>query len=105
MNFNAGNKIHAATKAFLHELQSNGQGSTPNATLADIMKDYSVSFAINLDPNQAIAANVSKPFWSRYESGRSRVLEVNATSIGTIRDPDQNTRCEFFGAHGDVVKN
>ena len=105
MRFNAGGKIHAATKAFLYELQSDGQGFTPNDTLADIMKDYFVSFAVSFDPNKKIATEIAKPVWPKYESGKSTILEVNATSIGTIRDPDQNTRCEFFRAHGDVIKS
>ncbi|KAF2177529.1 alpha/beta-hydrolase [Zopfia rhizophila CBS 207.26] len=101
--FNAGSQTHGATNPFLFNPE---YGTRPgdNATLAHIMKDWFVNFAIDLDPNNWTWSEVKKPYWPLYEK---KVMSVNYTEMGIEDDAwfDRSARCEFLWENGAVVQN
>ncbi|KAJ5591890.1 carboxylesterase type B [Penicillium hispanicum] len=102
MRFAAGLEVHGATVEYLlYPAEATG-----NATLADAMKDYFLSFALAHDPNAL--SSQSLPTWPRYsdpEDGRHRVLEVDADSIHAVQDRDASARCKFFHEQSGIVRN
>lgn len=104
--FDAGTETHGATGEFLYGLTSN------NATLAAIMKDWFISFAVALDPNAHSYSGVKKPFWPDYNAGAYgnvtssfRAMDVNYTMMGVKPDPDASPRCDFFHGQSYAVRN
>ena len=107
--FDAGSQLHGATGAFLYGTTSNTQPSL-NETLAHIMKDWFLSFAITLDPNTVSFSSVTKPYWPPYQiNGQSNfnIMDVNYTEIGLENDLyfDATARCDFFHSQSYVVRN
>jgi carboxylesterase type B len=107
--FNAGTELHGATVPFLFDTTLSGSAAQ-NATLGHIMKDWYISFAVTLDPNQNSYSNVSKPNWPLYQSAGQttfNVMDVNYTQIGVVDDLDfdVSARCDFFHSQSYVVRN
>ncbi|KAF2644798.1 alpha/beta-hydrolase [Massarina eburnea CBS 473.64] len=102
--FNAGTQIHGSTGPFLGDLDYASEPGA-NVTLANLYKDYYISFAIHLDPNEQSWSNVSKPVWPDYKTGD--VLSFNYTELGAVSDVyyDNTEKCQFFWDNGDVVQN
>ncbi|KAJ4295596.1 hypothetical protein N0V90_007609 [Kalmusia sp. IMI 367209] len=102
--FDAGTQLHGATGVFLFDLN---YASTPgaNATIADSLKDFYLSFALHLDPNAQSWSNVSKPVWPDYKSGD--VMSFNYTEMGAVSDVyyDNTERCKFWQDNSEVVQN
>lgn len=110
--FNAGSELHGATVPWLFDANS----ANDNSTLAAIMKDWFLSFAVNLNPNSQSWSDNAKPHWPQYTSQISTgaaagqgnnfvVIEVNATNIAVMTDPDASDRCDFFHGQSYVVRN
>ncbi|KAK0255618.1 hypothetical protein B0A54_10937 [Friedmanniomyces endolithicus] len=113
LTFAAGSELHGATSTFLAS-NITGFPSANNATLAQIMASYWISFATTYDPNPARVA--SAPFWPSYVSGGAGsaavgesvgfdTLAVTYTTIGPVADPDVGAKCDFFYAHQYQVQN
>jgi hypothetical protein len=69
------------------------------------MKDWWLSFVIDLDPNSRAWSNVSKPAWPTYAETGVDVMTVNFTSIGLQNDPDAGDNCAFFRESPEIVQN
>ncbi|RDW76162.1 hypothetical protein BP5796_06983 [Coleophoma crateriformis] len=104
MRFNAGSAVHGATVPFLYGLSANGADSATNQTLANIMKDYFVSFATDLDPNAVSYSGVSKPTWNKY-STKPQVMAVTNTLLANIPDYDAGAKCNFFQQNGAIIRS
>ena len=79
-----------------------------NVTLANIMKDWYLGFAINLNPNSVSNSGTSKPPWPEYSTvggAGFTVMDVNYTMIGAVPDFDASARCDFFHGQSYVVRN
>ncbi|KAF2244160.1 alpha/beta-hydrolase [Trematosphaeria pertusa] len=102
--FDAGTQIHASTGPFLGDLNYASEPGA-NVTLADVMKDWYVSFAIHGDPNAQSWSKVLKPTWPDYRTGE--VMSVNYTQLGAVDDVwfDDDTGCKFLWEHEEVVQN
>jgi hypothetical protein len=128
MIFNAGGGLHGATKPFLFDtafgcklpasrfffvlLTGLPLLVTPkdNGTISTYLKDSYISFAIHQDPNtysvERGAAGGQNVMWPRYSlADPKKVLEINASSIAVITDPDVNKRCNFWHAQSNVTRN
>ncbi|OCL12110.1 alpha/beta-hydrolase [Glonium stellatum] len=121
MVFNAGDQVHGATAEFLFSTTINryfvlhvgyvdadadeifvAAGDVlGNATLGAILRDYFVSFAVELDPN-AWATVANKPAWQAFKAKEESVLDVEFTSINVKRDPDASKQCEALEEAGVV---
>ncbi|TIA38171.1 hypothetical protein D6C78_04200 [Aureobasidium pullulans] len=102
LKYSTGSFLHGATAAPLFLASS----STTNTTQSDMMKDYFLSFAIDLDPNSFTPplSNLSRPYWPEYVDAQDygsgfSVLEVNETRIGVVTDQDASARCDFLQAN------
>ena len=105
LNFDAGSELHGATVPFLFSTNATEIG---NLTLGSIMKDWFLSFTLNLDPNMQSFTNASKPYWPQYTATGSdnfTIMEVNYTSIGIEQDFDAKPGCDFFHAESYEVRN
>ncbi|KAK1079511.1 hypothetical protein LTR33_006324 [Friedmanniomyces endolithicus] len=113
LTFAAGSELHGATSTFLAS-NITGFPSANNATLAQIMASYWISFATTYDPNPARVA--SAPFWpSNVSNGAGSAavgesvgfdtLAVTYTTIAPAADPDVGAKCDFFYAHQYQVQN
>ncbi|KAB2577656.1 Carboxylesterase patB [Lasiodiplodia theobromae] len=111
--FSAGSQLHGATGPFLTSKSINFP-SANNATLADIMSSYWISFATTFDPNPL--RDPRAPYWPSYSSGGNgsiadgesvgfSVLQVNDKSIDVQEDPDNSAACSFFSSQNRVVLN
>ncbi|KAL1637883.1 hypothetical protein SLS56_000440 [Neofusicoccum ribis] len=111
--FAAGSQLHGATTPFLTSKEI-GFPDANNATLADIMSAYWISFAVTHDPNPL--RDTRAPFWPSYSSGGNgsvadgesvgfSVLQVNYNSIDVQGDPDASAACDFFDSQDRVVLN
>jgi len=103
--FNAGTELHGATRPFLHNTNAT---TINNATLALIMKDWYLSFAIHQDPNEQSFSNATKPYWPAYHlpgSSNFTVMDVNYTMIGATQDFWASGGCDFFKGQTSVVRN
>lgn len=79
-----------------------------NATLAVIMKEWFLSFAIQLDPNVLNTSGIAKPYWPTYTAPNSTnftIMDVNYTQIGSVADFDASPQCDFFHGQSYVVRN
>ncbi|KAK4996355.1 hypothetical protein LTR66_004013 [Elasticomyces elasticus] len=105
MIFNAGSQFHGATVPFIFETNATLNN---NATLALIMKDYFISFAVNLDPNSVSYSATPKPYWPAYQVGSSMnftVMDVNYTMMGVVGDFDASAQCDYFHGQSYAVRN
>jgi hypothetical protein len=80
--------------------------------MANIVKDWFISFTTNLDPNAVSYSNATKPYWPQYlwagpagTGGNFSTIWVNYTNIGTTQDPDATAQCDFWHGMSDVVRN
>lgn len=94
MVFNAGSQLHGATSAFLFsDPIVPSPGELGNTTFGPVLRDYFVSFAVELDPNRwATVAN--KTVWPRFEVETESVLDVGLTGIEVRKDPDASSQCK-----------
>lgn len=103
MRFNAGFYAHSAVGLYFRE--NEGYPFVFNGTLADIMKDWYLSFVINQDPNMELPTrNGSQRPWFPQYGAENDVLQINETEIGYVKDVDAAARCEFFAANSDFVR-
>jgi len=113
MVFTAGSELHGASAPFLFSSTTNYPAAN-NATIAEILTSYYVSFAVAGDPNTMRSANA--PVWPSYESGGAgtlatgqgvgfTVLDITYTTIGSGVDPDLSPQCDFFSGQGLVTWN
>jgi len=101
--FNAGSQKHGGTAPFF---TTDPDAAGVNTTLANIMKDRLLSFAVHNDPNAQAWSGVDALIWPTYgETGE--VMETNDTQITIVMDTeyDKSERCKFFSEHGEVVQN
>lgn len=118
--FNAGSQLHGADGPFLWGAESSKTPVNPvyihqltlwiainNITLANILKDWYLGFAINLDPNSISNSGTPKPYWPQYQSDPSgfRIMDINYPMMGVTQDFDANPRCDFFHGQSYVVRN
>ncbi|KZT55318.1 alpha/beta-hydrolase [Calocera cornea HHB12733] len=89
--FDAGTELHGATTPYLWSATVPGdnvgvQGA--NITLGNIMKDWWLSFTVNLDPNVQAWSNASKPYWPTYMGGNMTfsAMDVNYTAASVDLD-------------------
>ncbi|KAI0467815.1 Alpha/Beta hydrolase protein [Xylaria cf. heliscus] len=102
--FDAGTQIHLSEGPFLNDLNyASGPGA--NITIANVVKDFYLSFAIHLNPNAESWSNVLKPVWPDYKSGK--VMSINYTEIGAVSDVyyDNTDRCRFFQDNDEIIQN
>ncbi|KAF2794138.1 alpha/beta-hydrolase [Melanomma pulvis-pyrius CBS 109.77] len=101
--FNAGSGLHGGTQPFFTD---DPEAAGVNVTLAIIMKDRIVSFAVHNDPNAQSWSGAPSPFWPTYEV-ESNVMETNSSEISVVSDAlyDKSERCKFFWGSGDIVQN
>jgi carboxylesterase type B len=109
MIFNAGMQTHAATGPFLADPSSLPPGfPNPgyNATLAAMMKDWWISFALHLDPNAQSWSDAHKPKWPIYGVD-SQIMSINYTESGNVSDLsfDKTDRCQFMWVNQEIVQN
>ena len=78
-----------------------------NASLALIMKDWFLSFAVHMDPNARSWSGESKPAWPKYFTNGvgERVVAVDFADIKPQVDPDLGERCTYFWGKSDVIQN
>lgn len=79
-----------------------------NRTLANIMKDYYISFAVHLDPNAESYTGSPKPCWQNHlDSGKRTfsIMQVNETELAQRPDPDAAPQCDFWQANSYIVRN
>lgn len=111
--FSAGSELHGATSPFLAST-SPGFPAANNATIADILSSYWISFTVTGDPNPLRSPNAL--FWPSYVSGGAGnasngeevgfdVLSITYTTVVVEADPDAAAQCDFFGAQGYQVSN
>ncbi|KAL1610427.1 hypothetical protein SLS60_002094 [Paraconiothyrium brasiliense] len=103
--FNAGTQLHGATGPYLADLDYASERGA-NVTLANILRDWYVSFVVHSDPNAQSWSDVTKPNWPEYEPG-GQVMSVNFTELGAVEDRyyDDTKRCSFFWKNGEMVQN
>jgi carboxylesterase type B len=111
--FAAGSQLHGATAAFLTSNTTDFPQAN-NQTIAKIMSDYWISFALTGDPNTLRAPNA--PIWPSYMSGGDGTiasgegvgfssLSITYSSINTVKDPDASAQCDFFSSRGYTLRN
>ena len=79
-----------------------------NVTLADIYKDYFLSFAVDLDPNTlASPVGIARPQWPSYgaEQGNTQVLQIDNSTIQVVGDVDAGAVCGFYASETDVLRS
>lgn len=71
-----------------------------NATLACILRDYFISFAIALDPNSTPSSTTARPMWPSYRStdDDTVILRLQGNGITISQDPDNNERCQYLSS-------
>lgn len=107
MIFDAGTQLHGADKDFLFNTTF-GDKSGQNRTLANIMKDYYLSFTTHMDPNAVKYIGTPKPMWPTYVNNASdafTVMSVNYTEIGAVQDADTSALCDFWHGQSYIVRN
>jgi len=108
MLFNAGSKVHGASAPYLSSNNTIFPAGT-NATIADILSSYYISFITTLDPN--VRRHPDAIFWPSYSSGTNMtvgsgqevgftVLEFTDDLVITTVDADAGGRCDFWGSQG-----
>jgi hypothetical protein len=111
--FAAGSQLHGATAPFLAS-NVTGFPSANNATVADILSSYWISFVVTHDPNSLRSSKA--PVWPNYMSGAKgtvasgegvgfNTLQITYESIEALGDPDASARCDFFGSQGTTIRN
>ncbi|GAB7354780.1 hypothetical protein MBLNU459_g5178t1 [Dothideomycetes sp. NU459] len=103
--FDAGTELHGSLGAFTETV--NLAGTSNNATLASIVRDYYISFATALDPNTNVYTDIAHPYWPTYTSGNGTfsVLDITYSTINVTEDYDASPQCDFFHGQSWVVRN
>lgn len=97
--FKASPYVHGAS-SFYFVGDSSISGNKP---LADLMKDYLVSFVLELDPNVWKKSPQSQnPNWSKYTI--PSVLHIDDNSVKLNADPDANGVCDWWFSRSDISK-
>ena len=132
MIFNAGDQLHGATAVFIFEPNDSPSKQSPshldssnfiltntadanNATISAYMKDWFISFIIDMDPNANTYFNITdKPHWPVYNSRLGTngtaapefaVMDVSYTQIGVISDLDVSAQRDLFHSSSYDVRN
>jgi hypothetical protein len=111
--FAAGSQLHGATSAFLAS-NITGFPAANNATIAEIMSNYWISFTVAHDPNPLRSSKA--PVWPSYMSGGKGtiangesvgfdILTITYGSVEVGRDPDASPQCDFFSSKGYTLRN
>ncbi|KAL7932819.1 hypothetical protein V8C35DRAFT_328039, partial [Trichoderma chlorosporum] len=100
--FDAGVYVHSAADFPIFDTQI----FTIDTSVATAVKDYLLSFIINLDPNtfQSIS-NQTRTHWPRYRQKSYDALNVQDSSITALKDPDASARCDFLQSQSAIVRN
>ena len=72
------------------------------------MRNYYISFAVSLNPNEMNFTTVDHPDWPTYQSpGVSgfTILNVTYTTVRPSEDVDVRPQCDFFHSQSEVVRN
>ncbi|KAL5371690.1 hypothetical protein DPSP01_014070 [Paraphaeosphaeria sporulosa] len=103
--FNVGTQLHGATGPYLADLNYASEPGA-NVTLANILRDWYVSFIVHSDPNKQSWSGVSKNDWPDYDVS-GQVMSVNFTELGAVDDTfyDDTQRCNFFWEKEETVQN
>jgi hypothetical protein len=103
--FNVGSQLHGATGPYLADLDYASEPGA-NVTLANVLRDWYVSFIVHSDPNVQSWSGVAKPIWPGYKLGGG-VMSVNFTELGAVDDRyyDDTKRCSFFWNNEEMVQN
>jgi carboxylesterase type B len=67
-----------------------------NATLANIMRSYFISFTLDQDPNHTSSGTAVAPYWPGYHSENPEVLYVGRSEIQTWQDTEASVQCQFL---------
>lgn len=95
--FNAGFKLHGAVGVFALA----PKGFAGNNNLEGWIKNWFLSFFVNLDPNKRVAGvdqiGNAIPNWPSYSSpGNANLMYVTDSSFKVQGDPDASPKCQFF---------
>lgn len=60
------------------------------------MRDYFVSFAVSLDPNNFHTNNISS-YWPQYASA-TETLQIDSKEVTVRNDPDKNRQCDLLAS-------
>lgn len=104
--FNVGTQLHGATGPYLGDLDYASEPGA-NVTLANILRDWYISFIVHNDPNEQIwSGGGARPTWPDYRPS-GEVMSVNFTELGAVDDRyyDDTQRCNFFWEHEATVQN
>lgn len=77
-----------------------------NATLASILRDYFISFAIALDPNSLPSSTTARPMWPTYRStdNDTVILRLQDNGLTISQDPDENERCQYLSSSSPYLE-
>lgn len=67
-----------------------------NATVAEYMQYYVISFTLHHDPNKFSVGKDSTPYWPRYELDHPEILYIGGSDVYTEGDPEISASCKFF---------
>jgi hypothetical protein len=106
--FNAGIKLHGAVDVFAFA----PRGLTGNNNIEAAIKNWYISFFVNLDPNkrvsgvQPITIGGSIPTWTSYSTpANANTMYVTDTTFASRADPDASAKCQFFSDNRARVLN
>ncbi|KAF2148646.1 alpha/beta-hydrolase [Myriangium duriaei CBS 260.36] len=100
MNFDAGTTYHASIDPFLYGTKINSN----SIAIGNVMKDWILSFAINLDPNVKSFTQTKKPYWPQYQ-GNSTTMIVQPTTFKVQKDSDASPQCTFWQQQSAALRN
>ena len=100
--FDAGVYVHSAADFPIFTPQI----FTVDLSVATAIKDYLLSFIIDLDPNTLPSlSNQTRIEWPRYRQLNFTILTIQDTTIFSSKDPDASDRCDFLHAQSSIVRN
>lgn len=103
--FNVGTQLHGATGPYLSDLNYASEPGA-NVRLANVLRDWYVSFIVHNDPNAQSWSGAARPKWPEYDLA-GEVMSVNFTELGAVDDwyYDDTERCRFFWENQETVQN
>lgn len=100
--FDAGVYVHAAADFPIFTPQI----FTVDTSVATAIKDYLLSFIVDLDPNTfPSVSNQTRIDWPTYKQGNFTILTFQDTTIIPSKDPDASDRCDFLRSQSSIVRN
>lgn len=94
--------VHAATSVIFFV----DQPPPVSEEVATAVKDYFLSFIIDLNPNTfPSVSNQSRIEWPNYSRADYGILKVQDATIYPDQDPDASARCSFLNSQGSVVRS